>query len=68
MFGLEPLTPAYGRDYINIVDVQKDFDNDKDFKTAGGPYTNKSDLLKLTKLVQIRVRFSNLEETDFLII
>ena len=65
MFGLEPLMPAYGRDYTDIVDVQKDFDNNKDFKAASGQYTNKSDLVKMGLKGKIRVRFNKILETDF---
>lgn len=41
------LVPAYGRDYKSKTAMLADFNANKDFKIANGPYTNKSDLMKL---------------------
>jgi len=65
MFGLEPLTPAYGRDYKSLKAIQTDFDCNKDFKTAGGQYINKPQIVELG-ITRIRCRFGNLLRTDFL--
>lgn len=40
------LVPAYGRDYFDSYSVKQDFEDGKDFKIHGGPYTNKEDLVK----------------------
>jgi len=64
LFGIEPLMPAYGRDYETLEDAQADFSKNLDFRTPSGPYTNKSDLAKIyPHLERIRVRFSKLEDT-----
>lgn len=64
MFGLVPLKPAYGRDYETLEDAQADFDNNKDFRTPSGPYTNKSDLEHMhPDMGSIRVRFNRLTDT-----
>lgn len=55
MIGLEPLTPAYGRDYEGILDLIEDFRNDKDFRTP----------LRMG-IARIRVRFFDLTETDII--
>jgi len=67
MFGLVPLMPAYGRDYETLEDAQADFDNNRDFRTPSGPYTNKSDLERLyPDMEDIRVRFDRLADTGML--
>jgi len=43
MFGVEPLTGAYGRDYSSLAAAQKDWDEGKDFRTASGQYCSKAD-------------------------
>lgn len=64
MFGLVPLMPAYGRDYETLEDAQADFDNNKDFRTPSGPYTNKYDLERMQPdMESIRVRFNKLADT-----
>jgi hypothetical protein len=60
-FGLEPLSPAYGRDYKTVEEVQKDFDAGKDFASAAGPYVSKSELPP----GKYRVRFAKLQKTGF---
>ena len=44
LYGVEPLLPAYGRDYTSKAKAQADFDAGLDFQTAGGSYTSKSEL------------------------
>ncbi len=44
MFGLSPLSPAYGRDYASPKAAQADFDNGRDFMTAAGQYVGKLEL------------------------
>jgi hypothetical protein len=36
MFGVFPLVGAYGRDYHNRADLEKDFRDGKDFQCADG--------------------------------
>lgn len=63
MFGIEPLTPAYGRVYTSLKAAQYDFDLDKDFKTSMGQYINKPQLT----VDKVRVRYGKrLEKTGFL--
>jgi len=62
MFGLEPLTPAYGRDYTSIAKLKADFDSDMDFVTSSGSYTNRRDLFKFG-VRQITVRYGKLRKT-----
>lgn len=38
MFGVLPLSGAYGRDYKSKAAIVKDWLDGKDFKTAGGQY------------------------------
>lgn len=48
MFGLFPLTPAYGRVYNNEAQVRQDFlANEKDFATPSGQYTSARELRQL---------------------
>lgn len=55
MFGITPLTPAYGRDYKNRAQVRQDLDASKDFLAANGQYINKPQLLGLgLRRVEIR--------------
>lgn len=69
LFGIEPLVPAYGRDYLTPEEAQADFSNNKDFQTPSGPYTNRSDLAKMfPDLERIRIRFNGLEDTDYVLI
>ena len=45
MFGIAPLMPAFGRDYKSKKAAQADFDALKDFRSAGGQYVNKTDII-----------------------
>ncbi len=55
MFGIEPLTPAYGKDYESIAQARYDLFEGKDFKTANGQYCSIRDLRRLgMKTVQVR--------------
>ena len=62
MFGVSPLTPAYGRDYKSLKALESDFNDLKDFKTPDGQAINKTDLLGL-KMTTIRVRWANIQKT-----
>ena len=69
LFGIEPLMPAYGRDYTTPEEAQADFSKNLDFRTPSGPYTNRADLARMyPHLEKIRVRFSGLEETDYVLL
>lgn len=66
MFGLEPLTPAYGRDYKSLKAVQDDFDKDKDFMTPSGRATNRRDLVQMhPDKKKFRVRYKRLTMVNF---
>ena len=68
LFGIEPLMPAYGRDYETPEEAQADFSKNLDFRTPSGPYTNKSDLAKMyPNLEKIRVRVNRLADTDYVL-
>lgn len=45
MFGILPLTPAYGRDYRSAKAVQEDFNKNSDFKCTDGRYINLVDII-----------------------
>jgi len=67
LVGVEPLEGAWGRDYKNIEEAQKDFDDGKEFKTAGRQYTTKHELKKyIPGMDQIRVRYNKRQTTAFL--
>lgn len=55
MFGVFPLTPAYGRDYTSAAQVLEDFNADKDFKTPSGRVTNRADLRELVASGRVHV-------------
>ena len=38
------IVPAYGRKYNHLIDMQKDWDDGKDFKIEGGPYCSIRDI------------------------
>ena len=57
LFGVEPLSGAYGRDYTSIKAAQADFDAGKDFRTAGGSYVGKSELAN-DGVTQIDIRYA----------
>lgn len=42
-YGIEPLIPAYGRDYKNKKALEEDWFGGKDFKTAFGQYCSVRD-------------------------
>ena len=63
LMGIEPLTPAYGRDYKTLEEAQRHFNENKDFKTPSGLNTNKEDLANMyPDLKSIRVRFDKQTE------
>ena len=62
MFGLEPLTPAYGRDYKSLEELKTDFYNNKDFMTPSGRYTSFTELLERFSGKQLEVRFNKLRD------
>lgn len=65
MYGVAPLTPAYGRDYKSLKAAQADFDADKDFNTAMKQYVNRPQIKELG-LKQIQVHFDKLRKTGML--
>jgi hypothetical protein len=65
LFGIEPLTPAYGRDYTSLKAMQEDFDNNKDFRTPGGAVINKAQLLTMEVKI-IDCRYSKLTKKGIL--
>jgi hypothetical protein len=63
--GLEPLVPAYGRDYTTIKQAQADLDKKLDFMTPSGKYINIDELAQIG-MKTIRIRYSRLQKTAFL--
>lgn len=61
MFGITPLTPAYGRDYKSKAAVKADFDANLDFLTAGGQYINKVQVVELG-LKRVEIRYKKLTQ------
>ena len=61
MFGLEPLMPAYGRDYKSLAKLKEDFDKGVDFTTASGSYTSKRELFE-SGVRQITVRYNKVQK------
>ena len=57
MFGVSPLRAAYGRDYKSKAEIQKDFDDNKDFMAANNQYINKEQLRDDLRLAEINVRY-----------
>lgn len=67
--GIEPLIPAYGRDYKDLSSAQKDFDADKDFKTAYGQSINKSqvkEILEKEGQDGIQIHYNRLQDNGML--
>lgn len=64
---ISPLVPAFGRDYNNVKDLKADFDADKDFKTPGGQYINKTKL-KFLGHKFICIRYAKLQKKTELVI
>ena len=65
MLGLEPIMPAYGRDYKSLAKLKADFEAGLDFQTASGSYTNKRDLFEFG-VRQITVRYGKLRKVGSL--
>lgn len=65
MFGVAPLTPAYGRDYRTLREAQAHLDAGKDFVAATGQYIGLAELQHLG-LREVRVRFARLTKTGVL--
>lgn len=63
MFGIMPLTPAYGRDYKSKAEVEKDFLDGKDFQTCAGSYCSARDFPPGT---EITVRYAKLRKVHIL--
>lgn len=57
MFGVTPLSPAYGRDYKFKAEVVADFDAGKDFSTPFKGYINKAQVVELG-LPRVEVRYA----------
>ncbi len=66
MFGVSPITPAYGRDYKNLKEAQADLDADKDFMCLNG-YINRPQLVELG-LRKIQVHFKRKTKTGMLVV
>ena len=47
MFGILPITPAYGRDPKSHKAAQADLDDSKDWRCSSGQYIGKSDLVDI---------------------
>lgn len=56
LFGIEPLVPAYGRDYEDHAQVRDALLGGTDFRTAGGQYCSIRDLRGMG-LRSIQVRY-----------
>ncbi len=55
LFGVEPLVPAYGRDYKNDAQVRDALLGGTDFRTAGGQYCSIRDLREMdVQSIQVR--------------
>lgn len=62
------LSPAYGRDYKNLKDLKKDFEDNKDFilnTPFGSTYINREGLKEMKK-TSVQVRYSKLTKTNIL--
>jgi len=60
LFGISPLTPAYGRDYTNKKTLLEDFNANKDFLTALGKPINKEQIKNEVKTNYINIRYDQL--------
>jgi hypothetical protein len=67
MYGISPLSPAYGRDYTSKAAAQADLDAGKDFATPSGRYVNAADL-RAAGVKTVQVRFGNLRKTAVLVV
>lgn len=65
MIGVEPLSPAYGRDYRTLREAQAHLDAGKDFVAANGQYIGLQELQRLG-LREVRVRFARSTKTGLL--
>ena len=61
MFGVTPLTPAYGRDYKSKKAVEADFNANLDFVTASGQYINKPQIVEMG-LKRVEIRYKKLTQ------
>lgn len=60
-YGVEPLAPAYGRDYKSKAKLLEDWDANADFQTAFGQYTSQSELAT-SGIKDIQVRYDSLQK------
>lgn len=67
MYGITPLTPAYGREYKSKAAVQADIDADRDFLTSDGKPINKEQLARLG-LKKVEVRYAQLRKCAVVVI
>jgi hypothetical protein len=58
MFGIMPLSPAYGRDYKSKAAVLEDWHNGKDFKTCSGQYCSRRDFIGK----EVTIRYSSMRK------
>ena len=56
MFGVSPITPAYGREYKSLKAAQESLDRGEDFMTPFGQYVGVAELRTL-KMSKIQVRY-----------
>ena len=56
MFGIEPLTPAYGRDFKDVAQFKRVLLSGADVTTANGEYCSIRDLRRMG-ITSIQVRF-----------
>lgn len=59
LFGIEPLTPAYGKKYGTAKEALADFEANRDFQTPSSAYTSKRELVALGFSGPIIIRFGN---------
>lgn len=62
MFGITPLSPAYGRDYKSVKAVKADWEAGKDFRTASGQMCSIRDFGPADRL---EVRYNKLTKLTF---
>lgn len=67
LFGIEPLTPAHGRDYTSEAALLADFNANKDFLTPRGQYTSKDDLAGMG-VTSINARYKKSTECVVLVV
>ena len=62
MFGILPLTPAYGRNPKSRKAAQADLDAGLDWRTPSGQYINRPQLVEVLQARKIEARSANLRK------